>query len=921
MNIYNISPTLPYLEEVANYILQNYDGKFTELTVFLPTRRSCRALQEMLIHRSSKKATLLPSILPIGDNITNELDDSFQDLELIGKIEQKLIITKIIAESKMGFSLSQASSLSNSIINLFNEIESEKIDVSKLEELDISDLAGHWSSIKEFLTDGYNKWQTTLSKKGQQNFASYRNNTLNNITNSYNNQHVIIAGSTGSMRSVREFIKFIAGQKNGKVILPPIDLELDDCSWEEINLTHAHYHIKELLEFCEISRTEVKQISQEDKQLLLRSKLIQNIALPGKGALGDYNTNDIEYINAASPLEEAALISTIIRKLHTSSPNEEIALVTHNENLIKNVEIYLKRFNIEIDNSLGINFRHSNIASFFFVTLDVALSNFSIIKLLEFLKHPLVRSNYAEAIEHALRGNFEVNNSYEIKKILRKSGNVKITEYFDILEQQFLEIFNLCNADEVSLHKLISSCLHLMEEINPNLWRYSEAETAVSFFKELLDSSQYFPTITISDTKTILDNLFSGIRIRAKLGWSPKIVALNPVEVRFTRFKHVILADLNEDSWPQNNRQDPWMNNSMREFIGLPNNKSNISKSFHDFYLCMHCPNVFITRSNKKDGAETTPSRFLMKLLSYIDRNLPKESIKTKYWDSQYKSLFAAHSYTSELGLASLPKECFPKKIAATNLEMLIKNPYGFYAKKALSLYKLDDLEQEETAADFGNFIHETFEDYCNDYHKLEMDKYSAIIKISEGVLRKMNLPEFISSMWRPKFKRIAEEFIVYDQARREKAAQIFVEIEGKMNQSINGVAVSLTGKADRIELGEDGLVSVIDYKTGVAPSKLDVARGHSPQLLLESLIAKNGGFKEFKCNGAIEMVYIKINSGKPYITENIIEFTPELEEAANNGILDLLKYFTSDAAHFLPSPNPAIKMRYNDYKHLAREE
>ncbi len=56
----------------------------------------------------------------------------------------------------------------------------------------------------------------------------------------------------------------------------------------------------------------------------------------------------------------------------------------------------------------------------------------------------------------------------------------------------------------------------------------------------------------------------------------------------------------------------------------------------------------------------------------------------------------------------------------------------------------------------------------------------------------------------------------------------------------------TLTARADRLDVAGDGGLAIIDYKTGTPPSPKEV-RSLSPQLPLEALIARAGGFERHR--------------------------------------------------------------------------
>jgi len=58
---------------------------------------------------------------------------------------------------------------------------------------------------------------------------------------------VIAAGSTGSIPATAGLLDAVSALPQGRVILPGLDLELDQESWDALDETHPQYQMKRLL--------------------------------------------------------------------------------------------------------------------------------------------------------------------------------------------------------------------------------------------------------------------------------------------------------------------------------------------------------------------------------------------------------------------------------------------------------------------------------------------------------------------------------------------------------------------------------------------------------------------------------------------------------------------------------------------------
>ena len=94
-------------------------------------------------------------------------------------------------------------------------------------------------------------------------------------------------------------------------------------------------------------------------------------------------------------------------------------------------------------------------------------------------------------------------------------------------------------------------------------------------------------------------------------------------------------------------------------------------------------------------------------------------------------------------------------------------------------------------------------------------------------------------------FERAAEAFVATEAARRAAIRSAHVEISGEIAIGAPAGAFTLTGKAGPIDVKHDGSAEILDYKTGSLPRVGDVDTGFNPQLALEGLMLRRGGFED----------------------------------------------------------------------------
>jgi ATP-dependent helicase/nuclease subunit B len=171
---------------------------------------------------------------------------------------------------------------------------------------------------------------------------------------------------------------------------------------------------------------------------------------------------------------------------------------------------------------------------------------------------------------------------------------------------------------------------------------------------------------------------------------------------------------------------------------------------------------------------------------------------------------------------------------------------------------------------------------------------------------------------------REAAEWVTALERERRDGRAIQVELEGRHILQAPAGPFEVTARADRIEATAEGFGHILDYKTGKAPSKKEVAAGFSPQLTLTAAILQAGGFPTLGKLAPGDLTYLEITGRKPAgKVETRAMAGDESTEAAAlalEGLGKLVARFDDPAQPYLSRVAPQfVKARVSDYDHLAR--
>ena len=401
----------------------------------------------------------------------------------------------------------------------------------------------------------------------------------------------------------------------------------------------------------------------------------------------------------------------------------------------------------------------------------------------------------------------------------------------------------------------------------------------------------------------------------------PRLAILGLLEARLLRFDRVVLAGLDETVWPPAARTDAFLNRQLRADLGLSPPERRIGQTAQDFVSALGTADALLTRSKKREGSPTVASRILRRIEALAGET---ELERLKARGRVYLDL-ARHLDRPLPALPAMrpaprpPVERRPTRLSVTRIETLRRDPYAIYAGYVLGLTPLPPIAPGLTAAALGDVWHGALEDYARAPEKGE----AALMGIAQAAFAPLNAdPEFRALRW-PRIAQALQKFLEFDEARRVLAERIFIEAEGKLSFPLaDGSEFTLTARADRIELGRDGLATIIDYKTGAAPGSAEVQVGFAPQLTLEAAMLKRGGFPEIGPLESEGAIYLKLggaDGGRPKPVKFKDATFAEVVEAHFVGLQALLNRFRDPATGYVSRPFPKFVAKGTDYDHLAR--
>lgn len=407
--------------------------------------------------------------------------------------------------------------------------------------------------------------------------------------------------------------------------------------------------------------------------------------------------------------------------------------------------------------------------------------------------------------------------------------------------------------------------------------------------------------LDVSDARALIADALAGVSVRGAMNDGASVVVLGTIESRMQTADVVILTGLNDGMFPSRGYENSWLPRALAQQIGLPSPDRKVSLQALDFMNLSCGTDVFWVRSGASGGVQTTESRFLSRIIARggkFDTNLGKDIIAA--------ILEKDSPNLSPLSYAPPSPPADWSDVYVTELEHLIHNPYSFYVKHILRLKTKDDYWLTPDARDFGNLVHEVIEktkDYRAEILIAQMDARAHEILGRGSVL---------FHFWHKRFCEIAplvEKVFgqMPDGARAEIGASVKIPV-GKNSERV------VRARADWVWDG-----GVLDIKTGAAPKESQLKEGNMPQLPLEALMLKSGGFKikTTKISQLPIMQFLQLKNGDVRLIEYDAETTQMMIEAAYNKTQELFQIYSAGGAEYENRPNS--EQKYRNYDDLVR--
>lgn len=686
------------------------DAALADATIYLPTRRAAQALASVLADKAGGRAQLLPRIVPLGD-----IDEADMELSTgeagegrlglppaIPALERRLILTRLVqgwsgkidgarrardpeASFLVPATPADAVALAGDLEALMDSFETERVAWSALGNATEADYSRYFELTREFVEIAAENWPRILNARAASDPAWRRSALIlaqaRRLAVSPPPGLVVAAGSTGSIPATADLLATVARLERGAVVLPGLDLDLDEAAWEAIEPLQgdlldghlpAHGHpqaaLRRLLLALGLSRAAVQTLGQPSPTARARARLLSEALRPAdttdrwgayaasfRSELLEEGGQGLSLIAAADEREEALAVAIAVREA-LEHPDAKVALVTPDRGLAARVAIELQRWEVAVEDSAGLPLGDTAPGRLARLAADAAADDFRPARLLALLAHPGVRLGLPRAeLERAmhaleigaLRGPAPAPGLAGLRYAL--NGNRTSSERHRPRPRK-----RLTDADWRRAEDLVARLEGAFAGFTPqargegalDLVRLGASHRdAVEALSRRADGEDASPEPDEERAADILEALFDDLDLAAdeagvegRFGDYPLFFAalarerilrrdpgrgggrvriLGLLEARLLHADRVVVGGLDEGLWPPRAETDAFLNRPMRARVGLSAPERRIGQTAHDFVQALGAEEVVISRALKRDGQPTVPSRFLQRLAAF----------------------------------------------------------------------------------------------------------------------------------------------------------------------------------------------------------------------------------------------------------------------------------------------------------------
>lgn len=843
-----------FLTELARALAENkslgtHPDALADDLIYVPNRRSARALALAIYRQAEGRSVIMPDIRPLGEIESDEAppgsESALADLPpAMSGAERTGQLARLVSVfyDKIGTPVPPASALSaaRELERLLDQAAlSGDVNWDLLETLvEESQLAIHWQRSVEFLKIITEQWPASLKEQQRMDPYARRLAAAEAMAASWTRTppkgDVIIAGSTGADPSARALMQAALSLPNALIVLPGLDRTMTPDTMAAIAATPSHPQnaMARTLRALGYRTDEVATWPgfSSSREAEARRALINEALAPADETAGWLKRLDIlaggrprevfaaegfsglTLIEAADEEEEAWCAALLLRET-LETEGQTAALVTPDSGLARRVSALMRQWDVELAPSGGTPLLQTRAGSLAALIMDWTHDPTHPVAMLAALKH--VQVAYARDLEsferHVLRGprrweDFESLRDHIERRVVetierRKSGDTSEPAFAAVsraivadLEDRF-SAAGLGEADTVlDGRTYLEAVSALMGDLGnaPLPWAGEDGAVLTRELRNFADICDSLEPATAEVWAGLFKSWASTLTVPQAGGEHPRLAIWGPLEARLQSADRLILAGLNEGVWPQQPPADAFLPRAFRKKLGIADPDERIGLSAHDFAEMAAAPDVTLLCARRREDAPAVASRWIWRLQTLARGALGEDGAR--------RALDPAEDRDPRLWLTALRQ---PERLPKDYRSEPRPTPDTAARPRQLSVTRIEDLIRDP----YKIYAQQVLGLYPLDALDLPVDArprgtaiHAALEKFEEDGVEKT--PETLIAMIEQELrdagelketilgavsarKKVAAEYLNWRESRAHLIARVFTEIGGEHDLDI----------------------------------------------------------------------------------------------------------------------------------------
>ncbi|MBK9080877.1 MAG: double-strand break repair protein AddB [Rhizobiales bacterium] len=855
------------------------------VTLYAPTRRAARALAAAIAEAQGGAAAILPRIAPLGaldeETVTWPRDDEpTPDVDpdvapAIGDMARRLALTRLVltwaralkgairSVDETGLVVDEsepnlvattpaaAFALAGDLAALIDEMLIEEIDWARLDDLVTGEIDRYWAITLDFLKIARRAWPDYLATLNLVDAARRRAALIRREAKRLRagaGGPVIAVGSTGTNRATAELLAAIAASPRGAVVLPGLDLDMDEAAWRLVGAAdatgmqagagHPQAALRRLLDALEVERAYVTELGVAPPSLALRARLLSKAMLPAAATerwsrpadpkragppLGAAQVAQalasVALVEAEDEREEALAAAVALREA-LQTPGLRAALVTPDRGLARRARADLARWGLSVEDSAGAPLSQTQAGGFARLIVETAAEAAPPARVAALLAHADARLGWRAddlapiraALEvAALRGFAPPDPLAGISAVMAQARARAADSHAHKAVRDLPE--PLWRDMEEALTRLAAALAPLRDLTRAPLGAWVGAHRAAiaaatrdpdssaprrderardDLFDELTASADSGLLLDLPEYADFFARLAEAETVGPDEGGHPRLAILGALEARLLDVDLVVLGGLDEEIWPRPATTDAFLNRPMRAGVGLSSPERRIGQSAHDFVMAAGTARLVLTRARKRGGKPTVPSRLLQRLEAVAgEAQWGEARARGARLVGLARLLDAPRAAGDPARLAPVrrpapapPVALRPRGLSVTRIETLRRDPYAIYAERILELAPLEPFQAGQDQRIRGVALHEVVAAFCRAHPAGPLPADA-----SEDILRRAR-EVFAGALDDPDFRALEWPPIV-------RTLSAYLDWERVRRAGLAGLDVEISGKVD----------------------------------------------------------------------------------------------------------------------------